>query len=604
MTNKPSLQELERHLAARRIPEALQMALDILRAIDNNYGGLQGIAVGTPYPGSSEEDAAVIFATRFAAALGNLITDHNLKISPQTYERLSAQHRWIDLIFSLSGFRNSDNFISLIAKDAGDRRVSFEGTNLLRMLLLRCMNSFVDVDFEKFWRAHRVSVAIAFLNYIGSRCVFSRRAFEFREQLLEWIPSRLNEVKLGSITLSHLPSVYMNCSYALTAKKHAVKRPLIEQVRRACLEAGVVETSYPIPPRHAGQASIVVVGERFSLASSSFRCFASAVRSLRERFKVLGVIDPDPGGTLIAGFFDESIAIPREGLIPSVRTMAAEIAGRKPALIWYLGVGILPQVIALASLRLAPVQCASIGHNASTMSPAIDYFLLPEDWVASPACFSEKVVALPKAAMPFSPRLPPYVRRQPADGTIRVAIAGSIAKLNPVLFDTIARIAVGANSDCEFHFFTGAGTDLPHAELSRIVRGIIPRAVFHRQMPFEQYMEKLAQCDFFLSPFPHGGMTTIMDTFQLGLPGVCLDGAEPHAHADAAIFARIGLPTDLVAKSLDGYVAAAIKLIDDEAWRKQCGAIVRDADLDAAFFNGDPSLFAAAVENLIWPQST
>jgi predicted O-linked N-acetylglucosamine transferase (SPINDLY family) len=123
-------------------------------------------------------------------------------------------------------------------------------------------------------------------------------------------------------------------------------------------------------------------------------------------------------------------------------------------------------------------------------------------------------------------------------------------------------------------------------------------------MPFEQYMEKLAQCDFFLSPFPHGGMTTIMDTFQLGLPGVCLDGAEPHAHADAAIFARIGLPTDLVAKSLDGYVAAAIKLIDDEAWRKQCGAIVRDADLDAAFFNGDPSLFAAAVENLIWPQST
>ena len=33
--------------------------------------------------------------------------------------------------------------------------------------------------------------AIAFFNYISSRYVFSRRAFAFRERLLEWIPERL-----------------------------------------------------------------------------------------------------------------------------------------------------------------------------------------------------------------------------------------------------------------------------------------------------------------------------------------------------------------------------------------------------------------------------
>jgi hypothetical protein len=54
---------------------------------------------------------------------------------------------------------------------------------------------------------------------------------------------------------------------------------------------------------------------------------------------------------------------------------------------------------------------------------------------------------------------------------------------------------------------------------------------------------------------------------------------------------------------VDDYVAAAVKLIDDEAWRAHCTDIVCRADLDAAFFGGDAGLFAAAIEKLIWPDS-
>ena len=36
-------------------------------------------------------------------------------------------------------------------------------------------------------------------------------------------------------------------------------------------------------------------------------------------------------------------------------------------------------------------------------------------------------------------------------------------------------------------------------------------------------------------------MNSLFDAFQVGLPGVCLDGAEPHAHADVAIFARAAI---------------------------------------------------------------
>ena len=98
-------------------------------------------------------------------------------------------------------------------------------------------------------------------------------------------------------------------------------------------------------------------------------------------------------------------------------------------------------------------------------------------------------------------------------------------------------------------------------------------------------------------------MARAQDAAPLGLPGVCLDGVEAHAHADAAIFARIGLPGELTANSLDDYVAAAVRLIDDQAWRAYCGEIVRRADLDAAFFSGDAGLFCKAIENLIRPPS-
>jgi len=255
-------------------------------------------------------------------------------------------------------------------------------------------------------------------------------------------------------------------------------------------------------------------------------------------------------------------------------------------------------------LRLAPVQCVSYGRMATTMSPVMDYIIFPEDFVGSQQCFSEKIVALPKAAMPFAPRSPLNIKRQSSDGAVRIAIPASTMKLNPVLFDAIARIGAGAKARVDFHFFPLAATGLPYFELSRIVRAKIPRATVHPQLPHDQYMERLAQCDFFLCPFPYGNTNSIIDAFQLGLPGVCLDGEEAHAHTDTALFARIKLPAELAARSVDEYVAAAIRLIDDMTWRIRCAGLARTANLDAAFFRGDPRLFCAAIEQLIWPAAT
>jgi len=229
----------------------------------------------------------------------------------------------------------------------------------------------------------------------------------------------------------------------------------------------------------------------------------------------------------------------------------------------------------------------------------IDYFILPEDFAGAPNTFSEMVLKVPKAAMPFAPLPLTRVERPADDGTVRVAVPASIMKLNPRFFGALSRIAQEAKSQLAFHFFPLAGTGLPYIELTRAVKAQVPNATVFPELPYEAYMARLAQCDLFLSPFPYGNMNSIIDCFRFSLPGVCLDGVESHAHADAAILARIDLPRSLAAKTIDQYVAQAIRLIDDASWRNSCASIIANADLDAAFFEGDAGVFCDVLSGLI-----
>jgi hypothetical protein len=202
--------------------------------------------------------------------------------------------------------------------------------------------------------------------------------------------------------------------------------------------------------------------------------------------------------------------------------------------------------------------------------------------------------------MPYTPIRQAMPPRAAPDGTVRIAVAASAMKLNPALFDVFARIENAAKAPVEFHFLSLGAAGLAYVQLVRAVRARLKSAVVFPESSHETYMERLARCDFFLSPFPYGNMNSLFDAFQVGLPGVCLDGAEPHAHADVAIFARAGLPAALSTTTIDGYVAAALRLIDDAAWREHCRDVVGAADLDR-LFGGAPEIFAAAIARLIAP---
>ncbi len=169
--------------------------------------------------------------------------------------------------------------------------LTFDGLNFLRFLILRSMNSRIHANLEDYWKVSSVGTALAFLHYVGSRYVFWPRAFEFREQILEWLPGRLGPIKLGELTLARLPEIYMHCSYAVGPRKHAIKADLMRQMRSACLEYGCTEASAEAASPLPSRPTVVVVGENFHVGHAVHRTHSRAVAALRERFHVVGV-DP------------------------------------------------------------------------------------------------------------------------------------------------------------------------------------------------------------------------------------------------------------------------------------------------------------------------
>jgi hypothetical protein len=601
---RPSLVEFERHVATRNNAAAIDEALYILNMLNGTMGQTEQIDMGSVDSDMTWRDRQVRFATRFTAAYGGLLSQPDIQISAVAVEQLFVRHRWVDAMFKISGFQSSAHLLSLMAgADGAEWRL--EGANLLRFLLVYSPSSTLQIDFEACLKSNPGGTTLAVLGYLSARVCATERAGAFRERMLEWLPGRFDNVALGALSLQFIAEPYMHCSYASSPRKHQIKADLIAQVRRVLLQQGAPEYApAPDKPRRK-RPRIVVVTEHFSPGHSVHRTHSRSVKALKERFEVIGVWMGQQISPEIADCFHEVITYSHTDIISDAAKLAKAIVEREPDVVFHLGVGMYGQVIALSSLRLAPIQCCSFGHTATTMSPVIDYMILPEDFIGSKDCFSEQLLLVPPSAMPYAPRpdltsaAPHQSAEDDGDGPLRIAIPASVMKLNATFLGALRQIATASKRPVEFHFFPLACVGVTQVYLDQEIGRIVEGAVVHRDSPHAVYLERLARCAFFLCPFPYGNMNSIVDAVALGLPGVCLDGPEAHTHADVAIFKRLGLPDALATDTMDAYVAAAVRLIDDPKWRAKCQKVARDCDLQARFFSGDPKQFADAVYGLV-----
>ena len=596
----PSLVAFERHVSARNYGDAVNEALRILRVIDDGMGGMNRINFGVPLDGISDRDVHTQFSTRFVAAFGDMMSRPDLKVEAGPVELLFTYHRWLDVMFTLSGFQNSTHLLSRLT-DAPAGQWQLSTSSLVQFMLIFSPSDNLTVNLDEWYRANPSLTVIACLAYLSARTCVTPRAGAFRERVLEWLPGKLAGLTLGRIRLTSTAEIYMHCSYASGPNKHKIKADLIAQLRTVSLAAGAKEM---VEPPKRKKPRIVVVAEHFRGGHSVFRTHSRAVKSLRERFEVIGVGYGERLDDEARACFDDVIVYPPGDLIESVVATAAAIVERAPDIVFHLGVGMSNHVIALASLRLAPVQCCSYGHTATTMSPVIDYQLLPEDFVATDDVFSETVIRLPPAAIPYAAPVKaeaPIPPRQAADwdGPVRIAVPASVMKLNAGFLAALAQISARVSRPVEFHFFPLAAVGMAYYYLEKEIKRVLPTAVVFSEAPRTTYLERLGACDFFVCPFPYGNMNSIIDAMLMGVAGVCLDGPEAHSRADLAIFRRLGLPEELCTTTVEEYVAAAVHMVDDDAWRAKCRQIACDVDLETTFYAGDERLFCEAMYGLL-----
>jgi hypothetical protein len=595
-----SLERFEHYAYTRQHEPAAREMMKLLVHLDGQYGAFGNLGnAPTGDVGSEVRDSH--YATRIASALTAMFSDPNFHLSVTGFQQLILWHRWLAMIFGASPFGNADHIIHLLNLLGHERRdqITLDDKNLLKFCLLYSPDSGIPLQPDALWSKHKGLAASLFIALLSPRIIVSPEAHAKKEMLLGWLPQRLAEVSLDDFPLGIVHDVWMHCSYADRQDKHAVKGAINQLVRNKLLALGFADVpAAPPPPRE--KPVIMVIVEWFYSNHSIYRTHSLSMIALKEKYRLVGVSLSEATDDITRAVFDEVHLVKKaDGLINCLRQVTQLAQQIQPDLVYYPSIGMFLETVFLINLRLAPIQMGALGHPATTHTPNIDYIMVEEDYVGDAACYSEKMVALPKDSIPYRPpancpQITPEIRDQ-AD-PVRVAVAATAMKLNPVFLNTLRRIQVGSKVPVEFHFFTGHAIGLGKIYVQNLVRRFLPeRAIVYPHTPYEGYLKNINTCDMFVNPFPFGNTNGIVDTVRQGLPGVCLTGPEVHTHIDQGLFERLGLPGWLVAKTTDEYVQAAVKLAEDQKLRVKLSQQIMKTDPDKVLFQGNPRNFLDAV---------
>ncbi|CNF53800.1 hypothetical protein [Yersinia frederiksenii] len=591
-----SLPYFEFLVCARRYEEAGRILILMLEQLDTHYGRWDVFALNKQSIRQQEH-----YCNRLAAAIGNLFSDPGFVLSEKGFLQLINFHRWIALIFAASPFGHADHVITNL-NQAGEGCVHplrFERNNFLKFCVMYLPESGIPLQPDILWQFNPHATAALFLALLSPRILPSTVGHAKRELLLAWLPEKL----LTLDSLEHLPErilhdVYMHCSYADTTQKHAIKRSINFHLRKALLHNGLSDNHLPPPPRN--KPLMLVILEWFNSGHSIYRTHSSTLRAAREHFSTHGVTIIEATDAITRDVFDDFTEVNRAEAVETVVTLAQQLL---PDVIYFPSVGMFPLTIALTNLRLAPLQVMALGHPATTHSDYIDAVLVEEDYLGNSACFSEKVVSLPKDCLPY---VPPanisqpepilYFDERPA---VHIAVCASAMKINPRFLTTCAEIAQRASTPVVFHFLVGFCWGITHRVMEKAVNDSVPQARVYEHLGYLDYLQVINQCDLFINPFPFGNTNGIVDTVRQGLPGVCLSGAEVHEHIDEGLFRRLGLAEELVAHNLAEYIAVSARLIDDKKWRDNLRRRLLQTQPDNVLFTGKPEQFGMIVRRLL-----
>lgn len=259
-----------------------------------------------------------------------------------------------------------------------------------------------------------------------------------------------------------------------------------------------------------------------------------------------------------------------------------------PDVLIYPEVGMDSGTMALAALRLAPVQCVAWGHPVTTGLPTMDYFLSSEamEPEESDKTYSEKLVKLPGLSIAYNrPILPKLVRTRldfelPQDKVLYLCCQ-SLFKYLPENDEVWVKIREQV-ADAHFVFIHNKSKKITERFKARLALRFEKAGLrledcvsFVEQLAFEDYLQLNGVCDIYLDSLGWSGGNTSLEALAWGLPMVTLAGKWMRGRHTAAILNQMEMG-DWVASDRAGYVERAIMLGQDRERRQAVGEALRE----------------------------
>ncbi|MEM1189395.1 MAG: hypothetical protein AAGI72_12770 [Pseudomonadota bacterium] len=501
--------------------------------------------------------------TRFAAALTAFVAHPQARLTGPLLHGLCEHRQSIASVFAASGYGDCSHLTAAANVLDAQGKASLSPEKIMLLVAMMPLDTLSDPMLDFALAQQPDLLAPLVFSWLGQRAVLTPQGEKNRARLLA-SGTLIEGANATEELLRAATRAYMHCTYAVSEQRHDIKKSINHLFSKGADALGfhAQARNYRVVER----PRVVVPLEIFLATHAMFRCYAPLIESLKPYFEVIAVAPEELIDEAADALFDKVVRFPTKNALP-LQDIYKKIQSLAPDIVYFPSVGMSILTIHLSNMRLAPLQIASLGHPATTMSREIDVIYAAPIEAPEPthdALFSEIQLESAQAHV-FTPHatLPRDFQRDPPDARTRcrVAVNGKLFKLNADFLGALGLMAKRAARDIEFHFFpseTGLNADGARSMLQQQ----FPDATVWTNTPYLEYLRNLEQCELALAPYPFGNSNGTVDACLLGVPTVALYQGLP-SQEDRWILATAEFPEYLVATSAEQYLEIALRLIDN-----------------------------------------
>ncbi len=483
-------------------------------------------------------------------------------------------------LVAMSGFRNTDPHLKILLN---------QKNNLVKLLTLYSRRNEIVIDYDLLFKTNQKMTSLWYWIYFIGNTVTKTNY----DNTINHI-AQIDKVgdKLEGIPFHYVTEPYFRSTYADPENDRKVKSKINAIIKESFKNVPI--TNKP------NKKKIAVISGRWFPGSAVYKTQYDYVKSLSEDYDLTLVTLTEMRKDTDTSLFKDVRHVGIRGNNLNITALADNDFG----LAYYPDVGMHPESVYLANLRLSPIQVTQYGHPVSTFGSEIDYFIGGyETDLKGADNYSERLVLIPGLGQhPVYPDYTPHNKKHEGDDFI-ISCTWSGQKNNYPMLMNLKKIAEQANKRVTYRIFTGGDLDrwnffLPSAQEIASVVGS-DRVTVYPFKPYKDYMALLEESDMSLDSYPFGGCNTIVDILYARNPLVAYEGTKAYNRLATVILRKLGLD-ELVASNDEEYIAKTVKLVNDDKYNKAVRKRIHALNLKKQLFTSDDSeYFKKAIDYLI-----